>query len=84
MSQESKFNGVIDLIKMKAFVYEGDKKKGKGQEIPAELKAQADEFRNQLVETAAESSEALTDKYLGGEPLTSEEILKGLKKLGLA
>jgi elongation factor G len=70
IGQESKFNGVVDLIKMKAFVYEGDKKKGKEQEIPPELKDQADELRNQLVETAAESSEALTDKYLGGDSLS--------------
>jgi elongation factor G len=79
IGQESKFNGVVDLIKMKAFIYEGDRKKAKEQEIPAELKGQAEEMRNQLVETAAESSEELTDKYLGGDALTTEEVMKGLK-----
>jgi elongation factor G len=79
VGQESKFSGVVDLIRMKAFVYEGDKKKGKEQEIPADLKDEAQELRNQLVETAADSSEELTDKYLGGEPLTAEEILAGLR-----
>jgi elongation factor G len=80
IGQESKFQGVVDLVRMKAFVYEGDKKKGKEQEIPADLKGEAEELRNQLIEAAAESSEELTDKFLEGQPINNDEIVKGLRE----
>ncbi|GAA0371823.1 elongation factor G [Bowmanella denitrificans] len=78
---EENFKGVIDLLKMKAinwneadqgmtFTYE---------DIPAELQAQAEQFRMEMVEAAAEGSEELMEKYLEGGELSEEEIKQGLR-----
>ncbi len=80
VGQESNFRGVVDLIKMKAFVYDGPGKKGKEQDIPAELKDEAESLRNDIIESAAESGDELTEKYLEGESLTEEEIVSGIKE----
>jgi elongation factor G len=70
------FSGIIDLIKMKAYTgsasQEGD--------IPAGLKSQADELRHQLIEAVAETDDTLLEKYLGGEELTTDELIKGLRQ----
>ena len=68
------FKGIIDLLGMKA--YKGDGKNA--EEIPADLKANAEEARTQLVEAAAEGDDALLEKYLESGELTAEEIAKGL------
>ncbi len=81
VGQAEGFRGVVDLLRMKAYLYEGEAKKGKEQDIPGELKAETEEMRGKLVETAAESDDALTEKYLEGESLTEEEILQGLKNM---
>ena len=70
------FQGVIDLLKMKAYTGSASQE----SEIPANLKAQADEMRQKLVEAVAEADDALLEKYLGGEELTSEELAKGLRQ----
>jgi elongation factor G len=70
------FQGVIDLLKMKAYTGSASQE----SEIPANLKAQADEMRQKLVEAVAEADDALLEKYLGGEELTSEELTKGLRQ----
>jgi len=75
------FRGIIDLVKMKAFIYEGDKKHGKEQDIPEDLQGEAQEFHNSLVEIAAESTDELTEKYLEGESLSDDELIKGLKDM---
>ena len=64
------FQGVVDLLTMKA--YTGDK--GEEGDIPAELASQADQFREKLIESAAETDDALIAKYLEGEELTAEEL----------
>ncbi|HOZ37217.1 MAG TPA: elongation factor G [Anaerolineaceae bacterium] len=76
MGEKADFKGVIDLVTMKA--YEGDGKKV--VEIPASLKAEADEARTQLVEAAAEGEDSLLEKYFENGDLTSEEIMQGLRK----
>jgi elongation factor G len=78
---EEKFEGVIDLVKMKSIVWDEASQGVKFQygEIPAELKAKADEWREKMVEAAAEASEELMNKYLESGDLTEEEIKAGLR-----
>ncbi|MHA3682664.1 elongation factor G [Leucobacter sp. HY1910] len=85
---EADFTGVVDLLTMKAFVWEGDAKGDvtlganyETREIPAELQAKAEEYRATIVETAAETDDALLEKFFGGEELTIDEIKGGIRKL---
>jgi elongation factor G len=78
---EEKFTGVVDLVKMKAINW-NDTDQGvtfEYEEIPADMVELADEWRQNLVESAAEATEELMDKYLGGEELTEEEIKTALR-----
>ena len=78
---EDQFKGIVDLINMKAFIHKDDLgKEIEVCDIPAELQAQAEEFRAKLVEAAAEQDDELMMKYLEGEELTEEEIIKGIRK----
>ncbi|MCP1064925.1 elongation factor G [Serratia symbiotica] len=79
---EEKFTGVVDLVKMKAINWnDADHGVTFGYEdIPADMQALAEELHQNLVESAAEASEELMDKYLGGEELTEEEIKKALRQ----
>ncbi|KPN72745.1 MULTISPECIES: elongation factor G [Neisseria] len=83
---EDNFEGVVDLLKMKAIIWnEADKGTTfEYGEIPADLVATAEEWRNNMVEAAAEASEELMDKYLGGEELTEEEIVAAIRQRTLA
>ena len=79
---EDKFVGVVDLVKMKA-IYWDEASKGMEfeiKEIPAELQALAEEWREKMIEAAAEADEELMHKYLEGTPLTEEEIKRGIRK----
>jgi elongation factor G len=78
---EEKFEGVVDLIKMKA-IYWDDASQGMKfdyREIPAELKAECDKWRENMVEAAAEATEELMNKYLEEGDLTEAEIMAGLR-----
>lgn len=79
---EENFKGVVDLVKMKAINWnEADQGVSFDYEdVPAELLEQAQEMRMNLVEAAAEASEDLMEKYLGGEELTEEEIKSALRQ----
>ncbi|MCY7399608.1 MAG: elongation factor G [Nocardioides sp.] len=84
---ENTFLGVIDLVYMRALTWRGDTDKGEAyevEEIPADLREQAEEYRATLVETVAEADDALLEKYLGGEELTPEEIKGAIRKLTVA
>ncbi len=83
---EEKFEGVIDLVKMKAIVWDEASQgvKFAYSEIPADLKAKADEWREKMLEAAAEASEELMNKYLESGDLTEEEIKTGLRARTLA
>lgn len=84
---EENFAGVVDLVSMKAIVWDQDAAMGSNyhvEDIPAELQDQAEEYREKMVESAAEQDEELMEKYLEGEELTEEEIVAGLKKGCLA
>ena len=83
---EDSFQGVVDLVKMKAIAWD-EKSQGMSfeyRDIPAELQAQAEEARAFMVESAAEASEELMEKYLGGEELTEDEIYNALRIRTLA
>ena len=76
------FEGIIDLISMKALYYDM-KTLGKTvieKEIPAELKEKAEEYRQKMVESAAEQDDALMEKFFAGEELTNDEIKKAIRK----
>jgi len=83
---EEKFEGVVDLVKMKAIVWDEASQgvKFAYSEIPSELKATADEWHEKMVEAAAEASEELMNKYLDSGKLTEEEIKAGLRARTLA
>ncbi len=78
---EENFKGVIDLIKMKEIIWneEDNGLTFEYAEIPDELKEEAQTWREKMVEAAAEANESLMDKYLGGEELSEEEIIEGLR-----
>ena len=91
IGSENDFVGVVDLVEMRALVWPGDSKgdvtmgaKYEIQEIPADLKDKADEYRAELVEAVAEASDELLEKYLGGEELTTAEIKAGIRKMVIA
>jgi elongation factor G len=81
LGEEKAFKGVIDLIQMKAFVYQTD---GSGKftesDIPADAKGRSQEYRDKLVEAVAESDEKLMEKFFDSGSLTDEEMIAGLKK----
>jgi elongation factor G len=81
---ENDFEGVIDLVRMKALTWRGEVQKGEDysvEDIPAELAEKAAEYREKLVETVAEADDALMEKFLEGEELTEAEIKAGIRKL---
>ena len=84
---EDDFDGVVDLIDMKALLWPGKVETGTPpqiQEIPEDLKEKAEEYREKLLETVAESDEELMEKYFGGEELTKEEIQAAIRKMTIA
>ena len=79
---EENFKGVIDLVQMKALVWEDEAAMGSNYEvkdIPAELEEKAQEYREKMIEAVAETDDELMEKYLGGEELTNDEIKAGIK-----
>ncbi len=88
---ESSFEGVVDLVYMRALTWRGDSKGDVKmgaeyaiEEIPADLKEKAEEYRTALLETVAESDEALLEKYFGGEEISPEEIKAAIRKMTIA
>jgi len=83
---EDSFAGVVDLIRMKA-IYWNEADYGmtyEERDIPAEMLAQCEEYREKMIEAAAEASDELMEKYLEGGELTAEEIKAGIRKRTLA
>ena len=81
---EDTFEGIVDLVEMNAKVWTGETKLGEKyevQEIPADLKEKAEQYRQELLETVAESDEALLEKFFGGDELTIDEIKGAIRKL---
>jgi elongation factor G len=86
VGQEDKFKGVIDLINMKAIVWQDDTMGAEyvTEEIPAELKKKAEAFHAQLVETIAENDDEILHKFLEGEEIKAEELRASLRKSTIA
>ncbi|GAA1471868.1 Elongation factor G [Corynebacterium felinum] len=81
---EDDFDGVVDLINMRAITWRGKVETGAEptyEEIPADLQDKAEEYREKLLEAVAESDEELMEKYFGGEELTVEEIKAAIRKM---
>ncbi|MCR4962435.1 MAG: elongation factor G [Firmicutes bacterium] len=78
IGKESGFNGMVDLITMKAYAYE----KGKATEVPVpgDMQDEIAHYREMMIEAAAEGDDDITMKYLEGEELTTDEIILGLKE----
>ena len=81
IGSEDNFHGVIDLVTMKAYEYDGQQEENaKEIEIPAELKAEAEKRRADLIDTVAEFDDEVMEKYLDGQEITVEEIKKCIRK----
>jgi len=78
ISSEDSFKGIVDLLQMKAIIYSGGK--FEVTDIPGDLADMAAQYREQLVEIAAETDDELTMKYLEGEELTDAEIISGIQR----
>ena len=82
---EDQFEGVIDLVEMKAIYNEGSVGENLVEkEIPAELQDQAEEYREKLIEAVAEFDEDFMEKYLGGEEITVDELKAAIRKATLS
>lgn len=83
---ESDFVGVVDLITQKALIWGKDDKGVEIEEkdVPADMVEVVEKYRSMMIEAAAESDDALMEKFLGGEELTEAEIKKGLRKATIA
>ena len=81
IGRESEYQGSIDLVTMKAYVYDDETLGAKYvvKEIPAELLDQAKEYRNKMLDAVAEFDEQAMEKYLNGQPLTEEEIRRAIR-----
>ena len=77
---EMEFSGIVDLIEMEAEIYYDDLGQDfRKEEIPAELRAKAEELRNELIEAVSDSNEDIMMKYLDGEEITAEELRKAVR-----
>ena len=81
IGSEDNFKGVVDLVTMKALIWDDESKPTTyvEQEIPNDLKSKAEEYRTKMIEAVAETDDALMEKFFGGEELSVEEIKKGIK-----
>src|ERR1043166_4064538 len=77
---EAEFKGVVDLLAMKAYLYEGDSGKFADAEIPADLKSAAEAMRQKLMEDVSETDDELLEKYLEGNELSTEELKKAIRE----
>ncbi|MFQ3616923.1 MAG: elongation factor G [Cyanobacteriota bacterium] len=81
IGSEDNLKGIVDLVRMRAYIYTNDLGTDiQETEIPEDIRELAEEYRVKLVEAAAETDDALTEKYLEGEELTEDEIRAALRK----
>ncbi|MDZ7951851.1 elongation factor G [Nostoc sp. DedQUE09] len=81
IGSENDFRGIVDLVRMRAYIYANDQGTDiQETDIPEELQAQVEEHRTKLIEAAAETDDALMNKYFEGEELTEQEVRTALRK----
>jgi elongation factor G len=80
IGSEDKFNGIVDLIEMKAYLFADNKGAGKVVDIPADMKEEVNNLRGSMVEDIAEADDDLMNKYLEAGELSADELKAGLKK----
>lgn len=80
IGSQDTFKGVVDLIKMKALIFEEGSGKISEEDIPADMIDDVETYKEQLIEAAAEADDDLLTKYLEGEELSDDEVLKGIKE----
>ena len=81
IGQEADFEGIIDLITMRAYWYKDETgKEIEETDVPANLMEEAQNLRNQMIEAVVETDDALLEKYFGGEEITVEELKKAIRK----
>ncbi|HEX9879011.1 MAG TPA: elongation factor G, partial [Candidatus Binatia bacterium] len=85
MGAEEHFKGVVDLVQMKAIVWDEDELGAnfRVEEIPADMKALADEYREKLVEAVSDFDESIMERYLGGGAIGEAELRQAIRKAGL-
>jgi elongation factor G len=84
---EDQFNGLIDLVKMKACIYDQSDESGVKfdyVEIPSELQGQAEEYRESLIEAVSDFDDEIAEKYLGGEDISQDELKLAIRKATLS
>ena len=85
IGKEDTFKGIIDLVRMRAEVYYDDQGKDvRDEPIPEDMMELAEEYRGKLIESVAETDDALMEKYFAGEELTEEEIKDAIRKATIA
>ena len=87
IGNEADFIGVVDLVGMRALTWRGETAMGEDyavEEIPADMQAKADEWREKLLETLSENDDTVMEKYLEGEELSEQEIKDGIRRATLA
>ena len=87
IGNEADFIGVVDLVGMRALTWRGETAMGEDyavEEIPADMQAKADEWREKLLETLSENDDSVMEKYLEGEELSEQEIKDGIRRATLA
>ncbi len=81
IGSEANFNGIIDLIKMKAYMYDGKQEEDfKTVDIPADMKKEAEEYRHHMIEEVVNFDDGIMEKYLNGNELTEEDIKKCIRQ----
>ncbi|MCQ2407501.1 MAG: elongation factor G [Oscillospiraceae bacterium] len=83
IGSESDFKGLIDLLEMKAYIYDDNDRLGQNitvTDIPADMQEQAETYRNEMIEHIVETDDELMEKYFNGEELTIEELKRGIRK----
>jgi len=80
LGQGESFKGVVDILKRKAFVYKDDSGRFSEEDVPSELSGKVDEWRQKLMDFAAEADDSLLEKFLESGELSDEELNKGLAK----